>query len=60
LSSTGVELDPRGVKARFADTDTQIKAKDVLQSGLGSGYTVALNLLLGISRLADLARAPCR
>jgi len=45
LSSTGVELDPRGVKARFADTDTQIKAKDALQSGLGSGYTVALNLL---------------
>jgi preprotein translocase subunit SecD len=45
LSSTGVELDPRGVKARFADTDTQIKAKDVLQNGLGSGYTVALNLL---------------
>ncbi len=45
LSSTGIELDPRGVKARFADTDTQIKAKDALQSGLGSGYTVALNLL---------------
>ncbi len=45
LSSTGAELDPRGVKARFADTDTQIKAKDALQSGLGPGYTVALNLL---------------
>jgi preprotein translocase subunit SecD len=45
LSSTGLDLDPRGVKARFADTDTQIKAKDALQSGLGSGYTVALNLL---------------
>jgi preprotein translocase subunit SecD len=38
-------MDPRGVKARFADTDTQIKAKDVLQQSLGAGYTVALNLL---------------
>lgn len=41
----GVYLDARGVKARFASTDTQIKAKDVLQTGLGSDYTVALNLL---------------
>lgn len=41
----GVYIDARGVKARFASTDTQIKAKDVLQAGLGSDYTVALNLL---------------
>ncbi len=41
----GIFLDARGVKARFANTDTQIKAKDVLQAGLGSDYTVALNLL---------------
>jgi preprotein translocase subunit SecD len=41
----GVYLDARGVKARFANTDTQIKAKDVLQSHLGNDYTVALNLL---------------
>jgi preprotein translocase subunit SecD len=45
VATTGVALDPRGVKARFADTDTQIKAKDALQTALGSGYTVALNLL---------------
>jgi preprotein translocase subunit SecD len=45
IDSTGVELDPRGIKARFIDTDTQLKAKDVLQTQLGSGYTVALNLL---------------
>jgi len=45
VSSTGVSLDPRGVKARFADSDTQIKAKDALQTALGSSYTVALNLL---------------
>src|SRR5450830_1530914 len=41
----GVYLDARGVKARFASTDTQIRAKDVLQASLGSDYTVALNLL---------------
>ncbi len=41
----GIFLDARGVKARFANTDTQIKAKDVLQAGLGNDYTVALNLL---------------
>ena len=41
----GVFQDARGVKARFANTDTQIRAKDVLQANLGSDYTVALNLL---------------
>lgn len=41
----GIYLDARGVKARFANTDTQIKAKDVLQANLSTDYTVALNLL---------------
>ncbi len=41
----GAILDPTGVKVRFADTDTQIKAKDQLEKSLGPGYTVALNLL---------------
>ncbi len=40
-----VFLDPQSVKTRFADTDTQIRAKDVLQSQLGEDYIVALNLL---------------
>jgi preprotein translocase subunit SecD len=30
---------------RFADTDTQLKARDVIQAKLGDTYTVALNLL---------------
>lgn len=38
-------LDPTGVKARFADPQTQIRAKDVLQNALGDDYVVALNLL---------------
>jgi preprotein translocase subunit SecD len=40
-----VVLDPTSVKARFEDTDTQLRAKDVLQSALGDDYVVALNLL---------------
>lgn len=40
-----VFLDPTGVKVRFADPETQIKAKDVLQHALGDDYVVALNLL---------------
>ena len=30
---------------RFADTDTQLRARDLVQKELGDGYTVALNLL---------------
>lgn len=45
LESAGVALDPRGVRARFADTETQLKARDAVQTALGDGYTVALNLL---------------
>ena len=47
---TGVFLDAVGVKVRFADTDTQLKAKDVIARALNPdaenpSYTVALNLL---------------
>ena len=45
LAATGVFVDQSGVKARFADTDTQLQAKDLLQSRLGGDYVVALNLL---------------
>lgn len=45
ITSRGLTLDARSIKARFEDTDTQLKAKDVLQQALGPGYTVALNLL---------------
>jgi len=50
----GIFLDDRGVKARLANTDTQIKAKDALQTSLGNDYTVALNLL---SRSPDWLRS---
>lgn len=45
IAYDGIYLDSRGVKARFANTDTQIKAKDILQANLSTDYTVALNLL---------------
>ena len=47
---TGIFLDLHGVKVRFADPDTQLKAKDLLNQDLNPdpqnpSYTVALNLL---------------
>jgi preprotein translocase subunit SecD len=38
-------FDANGVKMRFKDEDTQLKAKDQLQQQLGDDYVVALNLL---------------
>ncbi len=45
LNPEAMSLDATSVKARFNDTDTQIKAKDVLHAQLGDDYMVALNLL---------------
>src|SRR5262245_49384237 len=50
IQVAGVSLDPVGVKVRFADTDTQLRAKDLINQALNPdaenpSYTVALNLL---------------
>jgi len=45
LVADRIFLDPTSVKARFRDTDAQLKAKDLLQSKFGEDYVVALNLL---------------
>jgi preprotein translocase subunit SecD len=45
LTANGVFLDHASVKARFEDTETQLRAKDALQAALGDDYVVALNLL---------------
>ncbi|MBI5436419.1 MAG: protein translocase subunit SecD [Nitrosomonadales bacterium] len=45
LNPQTVMLDATSVKARFNDTDSQIKAKDILQTQLGEDYVVALNLV---------------
>jgi preprotein translocase subunit SecD len=55
----GVFHDANSVKARFADTDTQLKAKDLLQGQLGEDYVVALNLLSNSPRwLASIGALP--
>ncbi|WP_297325772.1 protein translocase subunit SecD [Nitrosomonas sp.] len=45
IVTDGILLEGNSIKARFADTDVQIKAKDLLESTLGNDYVVALNLL---------------
>ena len=50
ITANAITLDANSVKARFNDTDTQLKAKDAVQKaltseGANSGFVVALNLL---------------
>jgi len=50
ITSDAVALDGVSVRARFGNTDTQLKAKDAIQKALvpdpaNSAYVVALNLL---------------
>jgi preprotein translocase subunit SecD len=40
-----VEVEEGQARYRFADTDTQIKARDVIQAKAPQGYVVALNLV---------------
>jgi preprotein translocase subunit SecD len=55
----GETLDPTGVKVRFSDADTQLKAKDALQKALGENYIVALNLLSSSPKwLASIGALP--
>jgi len=52
-------LEPTGIKIRFKDADTQLKAKDLLQKDLGENYVVALNLLSNSPRwLAAIGAKP--
>jgi preprotein translocase subunit SecD len=50
LTADAISLEGTSIKARFTDTDTQLKAKDALQKALNPSaddpsYVVALNLL---------------
>ncbi len=52
-------LEPTGIKIRFKDADTQLKAKDMLQKELGENDVVALNLLSNSPRwLAAIGAKP--
>ena len=59
IQYSGESVDATGVKVRFADPDTQLKAKDVLQKTLGDNYIVALNLFSSSPRwLASIGALP--
>ncbi len=50
ISHDGIQLDNVGVKVRFKDTDTQLKAKDTIEQAFNPDrndpqYVIALNLL---------------
>ena len=59
IQATGMSLEARGVRARFTDTDTQLKAKDIIETALGHGYTVALSLVSASPQwLTDMGALP--
>jgi preprotein translocase subunit SecD len=50
IAHNGLFADPNSIRARLADTDTQLKAKDAIEKALNpdpanGSYSVALNLL---------------
>jgi len=45
VAYSGMEMAGNSIKVRLANTDLQIKAKDVLQTSMGERYSVALNLV---------------
>ena len=64
LADTGIVVeasffDQSGVKIRFKDTNTQLRAKDALQKEFGNDFVVALNLISNSPRwLASLNALP--
>lgn len=50
ISPSKEELNHQTLILRFNNTDTQLKAKDILSSALGDDYTVAVNLLSSAPR----------
>ena len=45
LPFDGIVQEPNGIKVKFANPDSQVKAKDILQNTLGANYVIALNLI---------------
>lgn len=64
ISYSGASLDSTGIKIRFADTETQLKAKDVINKKLNpddknTSYIIALNLLSSSPKwLANIGALP--
>ncbi len=45
IQSIGEVFDGKTLKFKFSTTDTQLKARDIIQQALGDNYIVALNLI---------------
>lgn len=45
IPSDGILIADNSLRVKFKDTDTQIKARDVIEKTLGDGYITALNLI---------------
>ena len=57
IAHGAAQLDDKGARVRFADTETQLRARDLVSRELGDGYTVALNLLPDTPRWLQLLNA---
>lgn len=61
ISPLSEELNHQTLLLRFSNTDTQLKAKDILASALGDNYTVAVNLISSTPRwMQAIGAAPMK
>ena len=52
-------MDENGIRIRFGDDETQLRAKELLEAGLGNNYSIALTLLSGAPQwLTDSGALP--
>ena len=52
-------MDENGIRIRFVDDETQFRAKELLEAGLGNNYSIALTLLSGAPQwLTDSGALP--
>ena len=52
-------MDENGIRIRFVDNETQLRAKELLETGLGNNYSIALTLLSGAPQwLTDSGALP--
>ena len=59
IKISGYTFDGKTLKLKFSDTDTQLKAREIIQHQLGENYIVALNLLsVSPKWLSDLNAKP--
>ena len=59
LEIKSIARDADGIKVRFGDSEDQLTARDLIEEGLGSGYTTALTLLSGAPAwLTDFGASP--